>query len=595
MKKFAFLAAALTLATAGAKPYVAPANQTVAAPSNNDMGGVLRLVQLKDFDTYNPLVAQGRPNIPELVSGAALITPDPYTYEYVPAAAESYTISPDKRTYTFTLRPELKWSDGQAITADDYISTFEIYSKDEDANLNAYLFDNGKPVTWKKLGDLKFSVTFPRATVQNTETVSYFTPLPDHIFGATYRKAGGGAAGIKAVRALWDLNTDPSKIVSAGPFKVGSYKRGERLNLVKNPYYGQWNKDSQGRPLPYLDGLQYNIVPDQNAALAQFLAGNTDLFSPSNRDQLAQVVAAKNSGKLKVDVLANAGPNASVDFLYFNWNKASDPFKQQLFRNTKFRQAMSMLVNKDAMIDQVMGGLAVPAWTSVYPLYSEWVAPNVDKYKYNPAAANKLLDELGFKKRGADGIRVDSKGNRLSFTLLTNSENNRRQQLARLFADEAKKAGVEVKTNFIPFNQLLDIAYPESDAAKLDRKFDAAITGLGGGGFINPVGVASLLTCGGNLNGYNQSKKCIQPWETQQANLFFKSTAEFDQAKRKAIANQIQQLQANNLGYIYLLSPNAHYAWDQRVQGEYPKKIATPLWASSYFGPRNIDQTWIKK
>ena len=108
------------------------------------------------------------------------------------------------------------------------------------------------------------------------------------------------------------------------------------------------------------------------------------------------------------------------------------------------------------------------AWTSVYPLYSEWVAPNVDKYKYNVADASKKLDELGFKKRGADGIRVDSKGNRLSFTLLTNSENNRRQQMAQIFADEAKKAGVEVKTNFIPFNQALEIIYP-TDGGVHDR------------------------------------------------------------------------------------------------------------------------------
>ena len=88
------------------------------------------------------------------------------------------------------------------------------------------------------------------------------------------------------------------------------------------------------------------------------------------------------------------------------------------------------------------------------------VAPNVDKYKYNRGAAGKALDALGFSKRGKDGIRVDSKGNRLSFSLLTNSENNRRQQMAQIFSDEAKKAGVEVKTNFIPFSQALEIIYP---------------------------------------------------------------------------------------------------------------------------------------
>ncbi|AWN23769.1 ABC transporter substrate-binding protein [Deinococcus irradiatisoli] len=590
MKRLIMLAA-LTLGAASATPFVHPADRTVSKPSDVKMGGTLRMTVAGDFDTYNPLVAQGRPNIPELTDAGGLLGVDPYTYEYIPYMAQSFTQSKDQRTFTFTLRPELKWSDGQAITADDFITAMKIYSSDEEANLFSYFTDGGKPVTFKKLGNLQLSITFPRATVQNLETISYITPLPDHVFGKAF--GAGGAAGVKAVRALWPIDTDPSKLVVSGDFKVASYKRGERLTLVKNPYYGQWNKDSAGRPVPYMDGIQYSIVKDLNAQLAQFLAGNVDLFSPSNRDQLAQIVAAKNAGKLAVDVLANAGPLGSVDYLYFNWNKSSDPFKQALFRNPKFRQAMSQLVNKDQMIDQVLGGLGVAAWTSVYPLYSDWVAPNVDKYKYNPAAANKALDALGFKKRGADGIRVDSKGNRLSFTLVTNSENNRRQQMATIFADEAKKAGVEVKTNFIPFNQALEIIYPSAN--KTDRKFDAAITGLNGGGFINPVGVASIFECGGDLNGYNQSDKCIAPWETQQLNLFYKSTAEFDQEKRKAISNQIQQLQVENEGYIYLLSQNGHYAWDSRVQGESPKKIATPLWASLYFGVRDLDLTWLSK
>jgi peptide/nickel transport system substrate-binding protein len=593
MKNLLMLAAALTLGAASASPYVHPADQSVSKPGDVKTGGSLRLTNAGDFDSYNPLVAQGRPNIPELTAAGGLITTNPYTYEYVPYMAQTFTQSADKRTFSFTLRPELKWSDGQAITADDFMTTFKVYAADEESNLNSYLFDSGKPVTWKKTGDLSFTLTFPRATVQNLETISYFAPLPDHVFGKAF--GAGGAAGVKAARALWTIDTDPSKLVVAGDFKVSAYKRGERLTLVKNAQYGNWNKDSAGKPVPYLDGLQYNIVKDTTAQLAQFLAGNTDLFTPNNRDQLAQITAAKNGGKLNADLLANAGPLPSVDFLYFNWNKSSDPFKQALFRNAKFRQAMSQLVNKDQMIDQVLGGLGVPAWTSVYPLYGEWVAPNVDKYKYNVAAANKALDALGFKKRGADGIRVDGKGNRLSFNLVTNSENNRRQQMARIFADEAKKSGVEVKTNFIPFNQALELIYPTDKAAKTNRNFDAAITGLNGGGFINPVGVASVFECGGDLNGYNQAPACVQPWETAQLNLFFKSTAEFDQAKRKTIANQIQQLQVENQGLIYLLSQNGHYAWDSRVQGESPKKIATPLWASSYFGVRNLDLTWVNK
>ncbi|GGJ53351.1 putative ABC transporter-binding protein [Deinococcus roseus] len=587
MKKTIILMAAL-MSTSLAAPYVFPANQTVSKTGDVKMGGTLRLVQLKDFDTYNPFTSEGRPSLPELQDAGGLITVDPNSGDYEPYMADKMTISKDGKTFTFTLRPELKWSDGQAITADDYLSTFAIYADEKvGASLYSYLYEGDKKVTWKKLGNLSLSITFPAKTVQNLETISYLTPQPDHVFGAAYR-----AKGADGVKALWDLKMDPKDLVVSGPWKVDKYVLGERVTLSKNKYFGDWNKDSAGRALPYISNLQYNIVPDINASLAQFLAGNTDLFQPTNRDQLSQIADAKKAGKLNVEIAANIGPVASVDMLYFNWNKSSDPVKQGWFRDKRFRQAMSMLVNKDAMIDQVLGGFGFAAWTSVYPLYSDWIAPNVDKYKFNPAGATKLLTAMGFKK-GSDGILQDSKGHKLSFTLITNSENNRRQQLARLFADEAKKVGVDVKTNFIPFNQLLDTIGPEDDKAKLDRKFDSAISGIGGGGFINPVGVASMLQCGGDLNNYNSSKKCIAPWESQMYNLYLQSRKEFDITKRKAIANKIQALQAENLGNLYLVSQSSHYAWDSRVKGEYPKKIATPLWASSYFGLRNVLLSWI--
>ena len=212
------------------------------------------------------------------------------------------------------------------------------------------------------------------------------------------------SGGVKAVNDLWPISTDPARLVVSGPFKVSRYSRGERLTLVVNPNYGLWNKDSAGRSTPYLDGLQYTVVKDSNAQLAQFLAGNVDVYQPDNRDKLAQITAAKSAGKLNVQLMANAGPKDAVDYLYFNFNLASDPFKQKLFRDVRFRQAMSMLVNKDAIIDQVLGGLGVPAWTSVYPLYRDWVAPNVDKYKFDPAAAAALLKKMGFTKKGDDGV-----------------------------------------------------------------------------------------------------------------------------------------------------------------------------------------------
>ena len=84
MKKVLMFAAALTLGAASATPFVHPADRTVSKPSDVKMGGTLRMTVAGDFDTYNPLVAQGRPNIPELTDAGGLLGVDPYTYEYIP-------------------------------------------------------------------------------------------------------------------------------------------------------------------------------------------------------------------------------------------------------------------------------------------------------------------------------------------------------------------------------------------------------------------------------------------------------------------------------------------------------------------------------
>ncbi|MGC8107744.1 ABC transporter substrate-binding protein, partial [Salmonella enterica] len=76
----------------------------------------------------------------------------------------------------------------------------------------------------------------------------------------------------------------------------------------------------------------------------------------------------------------NIGPNASSQFIVFNWNKKSDPFKRELFRSAKFRQAMSYLVNRQAVVDVVYGGFGTPTYTSIYPVLKDWVNPAAPKY-----------------------------------------------------------------------------------------------------------------------------------------------------------------------------------------------------------------------
>lgn len=243
-----------------------------------------------------------------------------------------------------------------------------------------------------------------------------------------------------------------------------------------------------------------------NAALAEFLAGNIDIFNPSTVDQISQIRQAVQQGRLDATIKVNASPVASSQFMVFNWNKASDPFKQSLFRSDKFRRAMSHLVNRQAVIDIVYGGLGIPMYSSVYPVLTQWINPKVPKYEYDPKQAAKLLAELGFTKKDREGYLVDSKGRRIEFNLATNAGNTQREQIAKLIVDEAKKVGVKVNFQAIDFNTLVGQLLSSGP----DRPFDAIIIGLTGGGLDWPFG-SNVVPCKGNLHMWNKSGQCLDP------------------------------------------------------------------------------------
>ncbi|GAA5531746.1 ABC transporter substrate-binding protein [Deinococcus aluminii] len=593
MKKALFVAMAMTLGSSLAAPFVYPAAWTTNKPGDVQTGGTLRTVNLQDFKTLNPFVSKESPNLPAYMTAGGLLGQDPITDEYYPYMASSYTQSPDKKTFIFNVRPGMKWSDGKPITADDWITSYTLYTN-KDIGSNGYdgFFINDQPIKVSKVDNDTIKVVFPKADVTALEFLTGFEPEPTHVFMPVFKSKG--ADGIKN---MWTISTDPKDIVVSGSFMLDRYQRGERAVLKKNPYFGEWNKDSAGKALPYLDGIQINVVPDANAQLTQFLAGNIDVYSPGDRDKLAQVKAAMDSKKISGVLIPNASARASSDFVVFNMDD-SNTFKTKLFSNPKFRQAFSMIVNRDAMVDLTLGGLGQPTYTGVYPVYKDWVATGVDKYKYNPAGAIKLLSELGFTKKAPDGVLMDRNGNRLEFTLITNAENTRRQGFAKIIQDEAKKIGMKVNTSFIAFNQMTDMLDAKPDFSR--RGFDAILIGLVGGGKVFPVSGPNVIQCtnlpdGGNLHMFNQSNKCRFPFETQTINLYWKGRSEFNLAKRKAIADQIQKVEAEEQPYTQLAAQTVHFAWTDRTQGELPRAAINSLNASTLYGPRVIDLTWIKR
>ena len=584
IKKLLVLAAALSLGGSLAAPFVYPAKWTAEPASAAKKGGDYRESTISDYKTINPFTSAEARSIPNyfMSLGTGLFIQDPTNDGFLPKMAESLPeISNGGKRFVVKIRQGMKFSDGQAITADDWITTYKIHTDDK-VGSNAYdgFFLAGKPITVKKINDYTLQFDFPQTSADAYLTMSY-TPWPDHVFGKAYREGGA-----EAVKKLWGLNVDPSAVVTAGAFTLQSYSAGQRAVLKRNANFGEWNKDSAGAALPYLDTLTLKIVKDLNAGLAAYLAGDIDVFGARNADDLAQIKKAIDAKTLNATELANIGPAASSQWITFNWNKADSPFKQKLFRDVRFRRAMSMVANREAMVQLALGGLGVPTYYSVYPVFKSFISDSAPKYAYNLDGAAKLLAQMGFTKKGSDGILVDSKGNKLEFTLATNAGNTTREQLGRIFADEAKKIGVKVNFTPLDFNVLVGQLTSKGES----RPFDAILLGLANGGNIWPFGT-NVVPCGTNLHSYNNPTdgKCATAQEQLMTKLFYQGQSTLDLGARRAVGVQLLKTEAELQPVVFLVGGAYHVNYNNRLGGQYPRELM-----DAYYLSRNIETTFVK-
>ncbi|THF71885.1 ABC transporter substrate-binding protein [Deinococcus sp. Arct2-2] len=585
MKKALFVALALAATSASAAPFVYPAAWTAEQNTANKRGGELRLGVLSDFKTINPFTSAEADSIPGTMdNGTGLFTQDPRNDEFLPYMADAKpVVSNSGKRFVVKIRQGMKFSDGQAITADDWITTWKIHTDDK-VGSNSYdsFFLNDKPITIKKLDNYTLQFDFPQVSSGAYERMS-FAPWPDHVFGKAYREGGA-----EAVKKLWTLGTPASQIVSPGMWVLESFRAGERSVFAKNPNWGDWNKDSRGNALPYLDKLSYRVTGDANASLAAFLAGQIDTVGMRNADDLAQTKRAIDGGSLKATLIPNVSPQAQSSWMTFNWNKASNPTLQKLFRDVRFRRAMSHIANRKAMVDLALGGLGTETYFSVYPIFSQQIAAGASapKYSYNLAQASKLLAQIGYTKKNAQGYLVDKAGKVLEFNLSTNAGNTTREQLGRIFADEAKKVGVKVNFTPIDFNNLVGQLTSKGE----DRPFDAILLGLSGGSNVWSFG-ANVTPCGTNLHSYNNptNGKCLTAQESLMTKLYYQGDAELDDAKRRAIGGQLMKAEGELQPVIYLVGGNYHVAYNERIGGEYPRALM-----NAYYLQRDQALTFVK-
>lgn len=555
------LCTALAFAYALGEPFVFGDDWTLTPAAEARSGGSLTLSTSGDPRTFNPLVSEESNIVVDAMNvawhgAATLAWSPPGKTALLARAAESLTFSEDGLVVDIVLRDDMLWSDGSPITVADYVIRYRLESDPAlgSSGLEGW-YIGGEPITLEATGERRLRLTYPGPD-RYALVHLHLPPLPDRIFGVAFRSGG-----MDAVRALWGVESDPRELLFSGAMRLASFTPGERIIFERNPYFGSWNVDADGRALPYLDGITYRIV-DTDTALNLFLAGQLDEFTPRDLDDVGVIQGAVERGDLEAEIRESVFPTTSYTFLLFNWNLASNPFKEALFRDVEFRRAMAHLMDRDGIVELVFSGSGFPLYGSIHPTLTDWLHPNLAVPEFDPERALELLTGLGFTGRDDRGILVDGDGNRLSFRLTTNAGNTQREQIVAVYADIAREIGVEIVTDAVAFPLLVDQLLSEGE----DRPFEAIVVGLTGGPSPWPFG-ENLYVCGATFHMWNRSGVCLDPLEARMEELARRGRAMLDDDDARAIGYEIQELMAELNELIYIAGPAAHHAASPSLQG----------------------------
>jgi len=459
------------------------------------------------------------------------------------------------------LRRGLRFSDGEPLDADDVVFTFQALLDEKVASpYRGFLIVGGQPVAVRKVDDLtvEFQAVAPYASgALLFESVAI---LPSHLLQKAYEAGTLGEA--------WSLGAPPNSVASTGPFQLSSYVPGERLVLERNPHY--WKRDRAGTRLPYLDEVVFVFVADESAQTLRFQAGETDVVDRLNADSFSLLESSR--GKTGRE-MRDLGPGLAYHFLFFNLNDLGDRTgptvaRQRWFRSRDFRAAISRAVDRRGIASLVYQGKATPIASAVSPGNRRWWNSPLVPAERSVTEARKLLKKAGFRWTEKDRLR-DGSGAEVEFSLLVNAGNRQQTAMASLLQQDLQALGIRVRLLPLEFRALL---------ARIQQSFDYDACLLGLSADLDPNTAMNVWLSSGGTHLWRLAGEPFS-WEKKIDALMAEQLVTVDPNRRKRLYDQVQELAAEQLPLIPLVSPNVLVGAKARLANFQPTILDHPtLW-----------------
>ncbi len=394
----------------------------------------------------------------------------------VPALAKDWKVSEDGKTITIFLRKGAKWSDGEPLTADDFMFWFEdVYSNPEIVPTPfPEMQINGKPGVMKKVDDFTVAFEFP-------EPYTYFVYVLAGSTGIGAGFATRGAFGtygggycpahylkqflpkyssVDAVNKLatdagfdnwvslfknkysWALNPDVPVMT---PWKTTSPINTPTWSMERNPYF--WAVDAEGNQLPYIDKITMTLAENTEVANLRAIAGEYDI--QERHMGLAKLpVFLENAEKGNYTVHLDPAFNGSDCALHFGNAYEGDPEIAKWIKNKDFRHALSLGIDRDQLNEALWLGVGTTGTTAPSPdtIYNPGVEWNKKWATLDVEQANGILDKLGLTEKDSEGfrLRTDGKG-RLQLEMITvGAQFIPYTQVGEMIKQQWKEIGIDV-------------------------------------------------------------------------------------------------------------------------------------------------------
>jgi peptide/nickel transport system substrate-binding protein len=453
--------AAATQPTAAAKPPSVPAPTVAPAAGAPKPGGRVILGEFADAKTLNPVTVTDVPS--DVVTNrifVGMLQVDAKTGDVAPQLAEKWEFAGDGKTLSFVMRDGLKWSDGSPITGDDFkftvmatlrsTKTNHKNNVDQIVGAKEYIDGTSDDVSGIKVDGKNVTVTLANSFCPALVQIGTLQMIPKSVYGKYFDAKD-------PKKNLDDAPENTAPPVAGGPFKFKEWVPNDSVTLVRNDNF--WQKAN-------IDEWVHKVYPNQDALTAALKVGEVDMaqFDPKDAQDMSTV------STLNVSKYLNLG------YTYIGWNQLRGG--KEFLQSTPVRQALTYGLNVDLVVERVLFGEGVKMIAHTPPVSWAFDNAGMNNYKYDPAKAEQLLQGDGWAK-GSDGVYAKN-GQKLEFSIITNSGNKIRETFIQVAAEQYKQIGVNVEPKTESFEALVDRINTSKDPKYGEQgghDFDAVVIG----------------------------------------------------------------------------------------------------------------------